>query len=124
MIWNTKRYHNDGDNGVAEHVHDENCGCEDVELEFDQDAVLEISDPETGETYEFFLADEFDFNDQSYCVLVTTDEENPEYVIARIVPDGEDNWAIETLTEEEEEGVYDEYDRLLEEWMEEEGDEA
>ena len=76
-------------------------------------------DTETGEEFEFILADDFVFDGKHYCVLVTVDEENPEWVITRVVEeDGQD--ALLSLDEEEYDTVYAEYDRLCSESIEDE----
>ena len=65
----------------CDHEHDEkeldncDCGCDccdDSEL---GDSVITMTDTETGEEYSFVIADDFAFEDEHYCVLVTMDEE-------------------------------------------------
>lgn len=86
--------------------------------EFDEELLIEIVDPETDEVYQFYLGDEFDYQDDLYYVLVTVDDD-PVFVIARVVEqDGE--IYIETLEDEENEAIYEVYDKILEETFEDE----
>ncbi|NLM19676.1 MAG: hypothetical protein GX217_06600 [Clostridiaceae bacterium] len=86
--------------------------------EFEEDMMIEIVDPETNEVYQFYLGDEFDYQDDLYYVLVTVDDD-PVFVIARVVEqDGE--IYIETLEDEENEEIYEVYDKILEETFEDE----
>lgn len=97
------------------------CGCDHYhEHEEEDDPVLEIVDPETGEKFNFYFADEFEFEGNDYCVLVTMDEENPEYVIGRMVEDEKGESFVETLSDDENDAVYRAYEELLEEYFEEE----
>ena len=82
------------------------------------DAIIEIIDPETDEVYEFYLGDEFDYQNELYYVLVTIEDE-PVYVIARVVEQDGESY-LETLTDEENEELYDVYDKILEEAFEDE----
>lgn len=91
----------------------------DEDDESDEDVMIEIVDPETDEIYQFYLGDEFDYQDDLYYVLVTVDDD-PVFVIARVVEqDGE--IYIETLEDEENEEIYEVYDKILEEIFEDEG---
>lgn len=102
--------------------HDTSCHGD--EMLSDEDAIIELVDPESGETFEFYYADNFDFNGESFCVLVTMDEDEPEYLIARLVDDPSGDVMVETLTEEDDiDAIYDAYDALLEELFDEEGEE-
>ncbi|HHU53655.1 MAG TPA: hypothetical protein GXZ43_06245 [Clostridiaceae bacterium] len=107
-----------------DHNHDDNSDYTeydeyDEEHEFDEDAIIELVDPETDEIYQFYLGDEFDYQGDLYYVLVTVDEDDPVYVIARVVEqDGEAY--IETLNDEENEVIYEVYDKILEEIFEDE----
>ena len=94
-----------------------NCGCED-------EAIITMVDAETGEEYQLALVDDFEFNNKSYCVLVTMDDEEPELVITRVVEleDGEEG--LMSLDEEEADAIYAEYDRLCEEAEIEDEDDA
>ena len=80
--------------------------------------MVQIIDDETGETFDFFIGDEFEYNEQLYYVLVPAEEEPSIYVIGKVIfEDGES--FIETLTDEENEIVYDEYDRILADYFSE-----
>lgn len=89
------------------------CHCEESNNIEEEDPMIEIVDPDTGETFTFYFADEFEHEDKQYCVLVTDDEENPEYVIGRMVEDEDGESYIETLGEEEDDAVYDAYEEIL-----------
>lgn len=100
-----------------DHDHDHDHCCHD-DMELEEDPIIEIVDPDTGEKFEFYYTDEFEHEDKNYAVLVTMDEENPSYVIGRIV-EGEDGESyIETLDDEEGEAVYEAYEKLLAEYFE------
>lgn len=92
----------------------ENCE-EGAEAIYDDEAIITMVDADSGEEYQFALVDDFDYKDQSYCVLVTLDEEDPEMVITKVVKmeDGEEG--LMSLDEEEADEIYAEYDRLCEE---------
>lgn len=103
---------------MENHKHEEGqCSCcceqelENQELLTESENFIQLVDEETGETFDFTIADEFDFEDKEYVVLLTLDE-NPEYVIAAKVED-EDGMYVESLSSEMEDIVYDEYSRLL-----------
>lgn len=108
---------------------DKGCGCgeghdcchDHEEDLFDEESMIEIVDPESGETYQFYYADEFEHEGENYCVLVTDDEESPEYVIGRLVEDENGESFVETLGEDEGDAVYDAYEAILAEEFE--GDE-
>lgn len=105
---------------------EEGCCCHDhhhdeEEGDFDEDMMIEIVDPETNEKFEFFFADQFEYQDQDYCVLVT-DEEEPQYVIAKLVEGEDGDSYVETLDDECDD-IYEAYEKILEEEFEEEGEE-
>jgi len=97
------------------------CGCSHGDCgdcsseENEEQAVITMVDAETGEEYQFTMVDDFEFKGNSYCVLVTMDDEEPELVITKVVKmeGGEDG--LMSLDEEEADEVYAEYDRLCEE---------
>ena len=97
-----------------EHDHEDGCDCElDDEIFSDESMRITMSEAETGEEYEFTIVDDFEFNDNSYCVLVTLDDEDPELVITKVVDvDGEEG--LMSLDEDEADEIYAEYDRLCE----------
>lgn len=83
--------------------------------------VIELVDEESGEAYRFYLVDEFDFKDNLYSVLMT--QEQPyEYVIARVEMDNDESYLV-SLEEDEEDEVYDYYEKILDEAMDEEAEE-
>lgn len=110
--------------GCGHHNHDHEADDE-LDDDFDEDITVEIEDPDTGETFEFYMADQFEFEGQTYAVLVNEGKDEDEYVIGRMV-DGDDGDAyIETLGEDEEDAIYDAYEEILEEYFnEEDGDDA
>lgn len=84
-----------------------------LELVFEDAEMIEIVD-EDGEKYEFYVVDEFDFEDNAYCVMMT--REDPfEFLIAKIEDDESGESFLVTLEEDEEDEVYAYYDELLEE---------
>ena len=104
-----------------EHTHDCGCcegadGCDHSHEDgfSDESAVITMVDSETGEEYEFTLVDDFDYKGESYCVLVTFGDEEPEMVITKVATvDGEEG--LMSLEEDEADEVYAEYERLCEE---------
>lgn len=113
------------------HQHDENCGCgehhheHELEDSFDDESLIQIEDEETGEVFDFYMADEFEHKDDLYYVLVPVSEEDEDmvYVIARVVEEDGESY-IETLSDEENEELYDVYDQILDEaFMEDSDDE-
>lgn len=98
---------------------DGNCeGCSNENCD-ENDSIITLIDEETGESFEFAYVDSFDFNDKDYCVLLTMNDE-PEMVIAEEIEDEKGEISIATLDEEEEKAVYDYYDSLCDEYMEDE----
>ncbi|MDI9497584.1 MAG: DUF1292 domain-containing protein [Bacillota bacterium] len=111
----------------AAHEHGPDCAHEDgveLDLEFDEDDVeseiITMIDEETGEEFRFMIADDFEFEDQVYCVLVTL-EEDPQAVIVRIIELEDGSEGFESLEDSEFDRVSAEYDRLCEEAAEELG---
>jgi hypothetical protein len=95
------------------------CGCEG----HDHNSTITMTDTETGEEYTFALVDDFLFEDEHYCVLVSTDDENdPEMVIARVVTMEDGSEGLMSLDEDEHERVYAEYERIIEEEADEDED--
>ncbi|MBQ0011722.1 MAG: DUF1292 domain-containing protein [Clostridiales bacterium] len=92
----------------------ENCE-EGVEEFYDDEAIITMVDADSGEEYQFALVDDFDYKDQSYCVLVTLDEEDPEMVITKVVKTEDGEEGLMSLDEAEADEIYAEYDRLCEE---------
>lgn len=97
---------------------DENCNCEEDGCDCGHDhgqATIVMTDAETGEDYTFVIADDFPFENDHYCVLITTDEEEPEMVITKVVAMEDGTEGLKSLTEDEYDRVYAEYERLCEE---------
>lgn len=87
------------------------CSHEDFDLE---DAIITMVDQETGEEYDFIMADEFEFDGEVYCLLMTTDSDEPSALFVRVV-EGEDGVeTYESLEDDEFDRVAEEYDRLCE----------
>jgi hypothetical protein len=97
------------------------CGCGD-ENEMG-DSVITMTDTETGEEYSFVIADDFAFEDEHYCVLVTMDEEaEPEMIITRVVTMEDGTEGLMSLDDSENDRVYAEYERICEEDTDEDED--
>ncbi|MDD7401374.1 MAG: DUF1292 domain-containing protein [Eubacteriales bacterium] len=111
--------HDDHQCGAPHCDHDH---CDDCDID-ESDPILELEDPETGEIHSFFLADQFDFEDEDYAVLVPDDEEADEYFIARMGFDENDEAYIETLAEDEVDKIYDAYEQILDEFFADDDDE-
>ncbi len=97
------------------------CGCgEEGEM---GDSVITMTDTETGEEYQFVIADDFAFEDEHYCVLVTMDEEaEPEMIITRVVTMEDGTEGLMSLDDSEYDRVYAEYERICEEDTDEDED--
>ena len=113
------------------------CGCDDVcDCDESEDGECECgsqTDDMNGETsitmtdaegneYEFMLYDEIDYKDDSYLLLITSDDEEPELVIVKVVPGEDGNDALMSVDEEEYDRVFAEYERICEEEEEDEDD--
>lgn len=99
----------------------EGCdGCEGCEGGAD-DTVITLVDKESGESFEFAYVDSFDFNEKNYCVLLTLNED-PEMLIAEEIEDENGEITIATIDEEEADPIYDYYDSLCEEFIDDEDD--
>ncbi|MCR5617161.1 MAG: DUF1292 domain-containing protein [Clostridiales bacterium] len=86
----------------------------------DMDNVITLKDEETGEEFEFAYIDNFEFNDKKYCVLLTMDDEDPEMVIFEEIEDENGEITISSLDEKDEDPVYDYYDSLCDEYLDDE----
>ena len=93
------------------------CGCDCGHDHDHGTGVITMTDTETGEEYSFVLADDFMFQDEHYCVLITADEdeEEPEMVITRVVTMDDGTEGLMSLDDDEYDRVYAEYERLCEE---------
>lgn len=80
----------------------------------EEPAVITMVDEETNEEFEFIIADDFEFEGEVYCVLVTQDED-PEAVIVRVVTLDDGSEGFQSLDDEEFDRVAAEYDRLVDE---------
>jgi uncharacterized protein YrzB (UPF0473 family) len=105
---------------------DEECGGTEGcgEHDFEDEQTLVMVDEETGVEYTFEIVDHFSFNGEMYTVLVTEEDEDGEavWVIVRLASDEDGELAFETLTEDEEDSVYEEYERILAEEIDDEDD--
>ena len=92
---------------------DENCcGCGGEENE--GETTITMTDAE-GNEYEFMLFDEFDYKDDTYLLLMTMDDDEPELVIVKVVTGDDDNDSLISVDEDEYDEVFAEYQRLVEE---------
>ncbi|MBO7451803.1 MAG: DUF1292 domain-containing protein [Clostridiales bacterium] len=89
-------------------------------FEEDMDNIVKLKDEETGEEFEFAYIDNFEYNDKHYCVLLTVDEEEPEMIIFEENEDENGEITISSLEEEDEDAVYDYYDSLCDEYLDDE----
>ena len=97
---------------------EENCNCDDEGCDCGHDhapATIVMTDAETGQEYSFMIADDFPFENEHYCVLITTDENDPEMVITKVVAMEDGSEGLMSLGEDEYDKVYAEYERLCEE---------
>ncbi len=100
------------------------CGCEHGEHGDHGEGLITMTDTETGESYTFAIADDFSFEDDHYCVLVTVDNESdPEMVIAKVVKLDDGSEGLMSLDDDAYDLVYAEYERLCEEEADEDTEE-
>jgi hypothetical protein len=69
--------------------------------EFEEVQVFTLTDEETGEEQNFTLLAEAEIDGKLYYALEPADEESEEYVILRVVEDGDD-LILETVDDDEE----------------------
>ena len=87
------------------------------------EGIITMTDTETGEEFTFMIADDFAFEEEHYCVLVTADDEkDPEMVIARVVTMEDGSEGLMSLDDAEYDRVYAEYERICEEESDEDED--
>ncbi len=98
------------------------CGCDQAD-EMNGETTITMTDAE-GNEYEFMLYDEIDYNEESYLLLITSDEEEPELVIVKVVPGEDGNDALMSVDEEEYDRVFAEYERICEEEEDDEDDDT
>jgi len=101
------------------------CGCDSCGGEHDHgEGIITMTDTETGDEFTFMIADDFAFEEEHYCVLVTADDEkDPEMVIARVVTMEDGSEGLMSLDDAEYDRVYAEYERICEEESDEDEDE-
>ena len=109
--------HHDHDHHEHDHDHDHHHHHDDDED--GEPVVITMIDEETNEEFEFVIADDFEFEGEVYCVLVTQ-EDDPEAVIVRVVTLEDGTEGFQSLDEEEFDRVAAEYDRLVDEAEEDE----
>lgn len=93
--------------------------CGSHEHDMNGETTITMTDAE-GNEYEFMLYDEIDYNNESYLLLITSDEEEPELVIVKVVPGEDGNDALMSVDEDEYDRVFAEYERICEEEEEDE----
>ena len=96
---------------------DNETNMDGAEIEYpdtDGETTITMMDDE-GNEYEFMIYDEFDYNEETYLLLMTMDEEEPELVIVKVV-EGEDSVdSLVSIDEDEYDEIYTEYMRICEE---------
>lgn len=108
-----------------EEAKDSACGCECgcCDDGGTNESIITMTDTETCEEYSFVIADDFAFEDEHYCVLVTMDEETePEMIITRVVTMEDGTEGLMSLDDSEYDRVYAEYERICEEETDEDED--
>lgn len=99
---------------------DDSCDCgSDQADDMNGETTITMTDAD-GNEYEFMLYDEIDYNEESYLLLITSDEEEPELVIVKVVPGEDGNDALMSVDEDEYDRVFAEYERICEEEEEDE----
>jgi hypothetical protein len=100
------------------------CGCDSCgDNEDFGESVITMTDTETGEEYNFTVADDFIFEEEHYCVLVTMDDESdPEMVITKVVAMEDGSEGLMSLDDAEYDRIYAEYERICEEETDEDED--
>lgn len=103
------------------------CGCNaehnhehEHEHEHEENIVTMVEE-ETGTEYQFSVVDEFDFEGEVYCVLLTLDDE-PEALIVKVITDENGEEFFMSLEEDEYDRVAAEYEKILEETEDEESE--
>lgn len=91
--------------------HDHDHDAEDLEL---TESLITMVDQETGEEYDFIMADDFEFEGQVYCLLLTVDEEEQSAVFVRVEEQEDGSEGFVSLEDDEFDRVAEEYDRLCE----------
>lgn len=115
-------YKADDDGCCGEHNHAEGCECEGHE----DSQVIVMVDSETGDEYSFEVVDHFDFEGETYTVLITVEEDDDdeaEWIIAKVVSEEDGTLGLESLGDPEGDRVYEEYERILAEEFEDDDEE-
>lgn len=109
--------------GCSDDSDDCDCGCghDHDDEDTNGETTITMTDAE-GNEYEFMLYDEIEYKDDTYLLLITLDEEEPELVIVKVVPGEDGNDALMSVDEEEYDKVFAEYERICEEEEENEDD--
>jgi len=89
------------------------CGCEGHDEDLGETTIT-MTDAE-GNEFEFMLYDEVLYNEETYLLLLTLDEEDPELVIVKVVMGEDGTDSLMSVDEEEFDNVFAEYERLCEE---------
>ncbi len=116
--------HHDCCSGDDSHNHDEH----DVFDEAFEDAEIILIDPETNEEFSFIFYDNFVFEDEEYCVLITREDEEDEadaedsfsWLIMQYSCDEDGEESLVSLDEENEDRIYAVYEAMLDEMDEDE----
>jgi hypothetical protein len=112
--------------GLDPEGQDESCSCNCESCGDEEEmggSIITMTDTETGEEYSFTLEDDFVFEDEHYCVLVSTDTaKEPEMIIAKVVAMEDGSEGLMSLDDAEYDRVYAEYERICEEDTDEDED--
>ncbi len=86
------------------------------ELEEELVNIIPLVDEETGEEFQFEIIDDADIDGQRYLALVPVEEEVDEFIVLKVIEDGDDT-RLETIDDDDEfDKVADFFnDRLFEE---------
>lgn len=87
--------------------------------EEDFEEIVTVVDEETGESFDFYVACNFDFNEELYYVLVSLDDNDPVALFAKKVSLENGEIGFETVDEENFPMIAEEYERLCNELDEE-----
>ncbi|HHX19395.1 MAG TPA: DUF1292 domain-containing protein [Clostridiaceae bacterium] len=85
---------------------------------FDEDDFVVLTDTETGEEYPFMLVDNFEFEGESYCVLIDPDdieEEEVSIFFMKLIESEDGEEVLTGLDEDEDERVFAAYEEFMDE---------
>lgn len=88
---------------------------EDFLSEEDFEEIVTVVDEETGESFDFYVACNFDFEEELYYVLVSLDDSEPVALFAKRVSLENGELGFETVDEENFPRIAAEYNRLCDE---------